>query len=96
LSAHGLTDAMRDAELLARALVASVADGHEAEAMRDYQDTRDRLSARMFAVSDTLAAQRWKDSEVGGLLRELSAAANEEVEVLDSLVPITSLEAVPA
>jgi hypothetical protein len=64
--------------------------------VRDYQDTRDRLSARMFAVSDTLAAQRWKDSEVGGLLRELSAAANEEVEVLDSLVPITSLEAVPA
>ena len=96
LSAHGLTDALRDAELLARAVVAFVVDGHEAEAMQDYQATRDRLSTRLFAVTETIAGQHWADEEIDGLLRELSAAANDEVEVLASLPPMTSLAAVPA
>ena len=96
LSAHGITDALRDAELLSRAIVASVDEGDEAEPMNDYQVTRDRLSRRMFAVTDTLAAQHWTDDEIGGLLRELAAAANDEVDVLASLAPMTDLAAVPA
>jgi flavin-dependent dehydrogenase len=96
LSAHGITDALRDAELLSRAIVASVEEGDEAGPMQEYQNTRDRLSQRMFAVTDTLARQCWDDQEIGGLLRELSAAANDEVDVLASLSPMTDLAAVPA
>ena len=45
LSAHGLTDALRDAELLARAIVDGRRDGaDEREALAGYQATRDALS----------------------------------------------------
>jgi 2-polyprenyl-6-methoxyphenol hydroxylase-like FAD-dependent oxidoreductase len=45
LTAHGLTDALRDAELLARGIIAVVADGaDERDALASYQMTRDALS----------------------------------------------------
>ena len=55
ISAHGLTDALRDAELLARAVI-SAGDGCVAldAALRGYQETRDRLSFRLFDVTDAL------------------------------------------
>ncbi len=87
LTAHGLTDALRDAELLARALVAALVNGDDL-AMERYELTRDGLSARLFAVADTLASMRWSDGEIGGLLRELSASATAEVEFLAGLEPI--------
>ena len=64
--------------------------------MKEYQAIRDRLSTRMFNVTDTIATQRWSDDDIDGLLRELSAAANDEVDVLASLAPMTGLAAVPA
>ena len=75
LSAHGLTDALRDAELLARAVVASVSgEVSEHEALAGYQATRDRLSLPLFQITDTIATQRWTDAEIGALLLQLSAA----------------------
>ena len=60
LSAHGLTDALRDAELLARAITSSEPGGHaRAEALADYQATRDRLSAPLFDTVDIIASHRW-------------------------------------
>ncbi len=54
---HGLTDALRDAELLARALLAAAAQRvPEAPALASYQATRDRLSARLFATTDAIAS----------------------------------------
>ena len=45
ISAHGLTDALRDAELLARAIIATAAGGAaEADALDAYHQTRNRLS----------------------------------------------------
>src|SRR5262245_23366178 len=45
ISVHGLTDALRDAELLARAIVSSEpGEPDRAAALADYQATRDRLS----------------------------------------------------
>jgi flavin-dependent dehydrogenase len=86
VSAHGITDALRDAELLARATVAMFS-GHasEAEAMTDFATTRDRLSLPLFDVVDTVASQAWSADEIGGLLLQLSTSMNEEVEVLASL-----------
>ena len=65
LIAHGLTDALRDAELLARAAVAAASgDVSEADAFADYQDTRDRLSLPLFEITDAIASQRWSDTEI--------------------------------
>jgi flavin-dependent dehydrogenase len=77
LSAHGITDALRDAELLARAVV----DG----ALADYQRERDRLSIRHFEIVDELAAFAWDSERVRDLLLALSASMTDEVEALSSL-----------
>jgi 2-polyprenyl-6-methoxyphenol hydroxylase-like FAD-dependent oxidoreductase len=83
IAAHGLTDALRDAELLARAVIAAASgDGSEAAAFAAYQDTRDRLSLPLFDVTDAIAGQRWTDAEIGPLLLELSAAMAAEVDAL--------------
>jgi menaquinone-9 beta-reductase len=54
LTAHGLTDALRDAELLARAVVVGT-DG----ALAAYQATRDELSLGLFEVSERIASFAW-------------------------------------
>jgi flavin-dependent dehydrogenase len=80
LSAHGLTDALRDAELLANAIV----DG-SAGALAHYQETRDRLSAELFEVVDEIAGHRWTDEEIPALLLRLSAAMSAEVTAIAAL-----------
>jgi 2-polyprenyl-6-methoxyphenol hydroxylase-like FAD-dependent oxidoreductase len=83
ISAHGLTDALRDAELLARAVQASAAgDATEEDAFAAYQATRDRLSLALFRTSDTIAGQQWTDTDIGPLLLQLSAAMADEVDAL--------------
>jgi 2-polyprenyl-6-methoxyphenol hydroxylase-like FAD-dependent oxidoreductase len=54
LTAHGITDGLRDAELLARAIVA----GTDA-ALAAYQATRDELSLGLFEVTDRVASFAW-------------------------------------
>ena len=54
LTAHGITDALRDAELLARA----AADGSPT-AFADYGDTRDALTLPLLRVAEEIAAYRW-------------------------------------
>ena len=54
LTAHGITDALRDAELLARAVVAGTD-----EALAAYQATRDELSLGLFEVTDRVASFAW-------------------------------------
>jgi 2-polyprenyl-6-methoxyphenol hydroxylase-like FAD-dependent oxidoreductase len=86
LTAHGLTDALRDADLLARAIIASAAgELTEPAALAAYQATRDRLSLQLFAVTDVIASQRWTDADIGPLLLEASSAMAEEVDVLADL-----------
>ena len=86
LSAHGLTDALRDAELLARAIVESCDDpSAERDALAGYQAMRDRLSADLFTTIDVIAGQQWTEDEIGGLLLQLSSAMNDEVAALVEL-----------
>jgi 2-polyprenyl-6-methoxyphenol hydroxylase-like FAD-dependent oxidoreductase len=54
LTAHGITDALRDAELLADA----AAEGTEA-ALARYGEIRDALSIPLFDVTDTIASFEW-------------------------------------
>jgi 2-polyprenyl-6-methoxyphenol hydroxylase-like FAD-dependent oxidoreductase len=86
LTAHGLTDALRDAELLSIAISAAAGgDDDEASALAGYQTQRDRLSAELFAVTDTIASHGWTADEIGGLLRRLSASMTDEVATLEDL-----------
>ena len=86
ISVHGLTDALRDAELLARAItLTEPGTDDRTEALADYQATRDRLSRQLFDVTDTIASQHWTADEIPGLLIQLSSAMAEEVETLAAL-----------
>ena len=90
LSTHGITDALRDAELLARAVVSARAVGGTQSAagrvaMAAYQTTRDRLSLQMVDVVERVATFDWDLSALRGLLRELASAMSDEVEALSEL-----------
>lgn len=83
ISSHGLTDALRDAELLARAIIASAADDlTDEEAFTAYQETRDRLTLPLLRAADVIGAYRWTDAEIPGLLMELSSSMVAEIEAI--------------
>jgi 2-polyprenyl-6-methoxyphenol hydroxylase-like FAD-dependent oxidoreductase len=83
ISAHGLTDALRDAELLARAIAATAAGrATETDAFGDYHQTRNRVSLPFFDLVDTIASMRWTDGEIAELLLQLSTAMVDEVDAI--------------
>lgn len=88
-TAHGITDALRDAELLGRAIItAARGEADEAAALAAYQATRDRLSERLFATTDAIASFTWDLDHIPLLLRQLSEAMSDEVTWLSELEPI--------
>ncbi len=87
-TAHGITDAFRDAELLARA----VAAGDE-RALEDYQHLRDALSLPLFGVTDSIASFDWTLDQLKPRLATLSEAMQTEVRVLQTVVSRTPLPA---
>ncbi|MEM7416170.1 MAG: NAD(P)/FAD-dependent oxidoreductase [Gemmatimonadota bacterium] len=82
LTAHGITDALRDAELLARAVTDGLGGGRLDRTLAEYQATRDRLSAEMIDVTARIASMEWSLSEVKELHRALSRAMRGEVELI--------------
>ncbi len=90
ISAHGITDVLRDAELLAGAIVGSlgaVETTDERSWMRSYHELRNRLSSDLFTITDRMATPGWTDEDIGGILRSLSTAMADEVSVLAELGP---------
>jgi 2-polyprenyl-6-methoxyphenol hydroxylase-like FAD-dependent oxidoreductase len=89
LTAHGLTDALRDAELLARAIAAIMIDGaDERDALAHYQRTRDALSTAFFDLTDTIAGHHWTDEEIPDLLVQTNAAMADDIEALTAMPPL--------
>jgi len=86
LTAHGITDALRDAELLARAAVRGTS-----EAFAGYEDVRSDLSDRLFEITDEVASFAWTDVQVQALHRALSSEMTREVRFLDALEPFPTL-----
>jgi 2-polyprenyl-6-methoxyphenol hydroxylase-like FAD-dependent oxidoreductase len=83
ITAHGITDALRDAELLARAVLEAPRSRHsQLDALHDYERTRDRLSEPLFDITEGIASYSWDLEELRGLLRELSQAMRPEVDAL--------------
>lgn len=79
-TAHGLTDALRDAELLARA----IGSGHESS-LHSYETTRDMLSARFFAATERVASFGWDLEALKEHHRVMSDAMKTEVAALVAL-----------
>jgi 2-polyprenyl-6-methoxyphenol hydroxylase-like FAD-dependent oxidoreductase len=77
LTAHGISDALRDAELLARA----VGRGSD-RALAEYQSTRDELSRDLFEITDEIAGFEWDFDRLKVLHQDLSKTMNREVEAL--------------
>ena len=85
ITAHGITDALRDAELLADQILEALAgETPEAVALCRYQAIRDRLSHRMFEATEAVAAYDWDVERAQRLLRQVSAAMSDEIEFLES------------
>jgi flavin-dependent dehydrogenase len=80
LTAHGISDALRDAELLANA-----AAGGTTAHFEEYAETRDALSLPLFEVSDAIAALDWDLDQLGALHQRLNLAMKREVEHLATL-----------
>ena len=79
ITAHGITDALRDAELLARA----VAEGGDA-ALAGYQETRDDLVKGLLDVTAHIASFEWDLDEAKQDHLVLSREMNAEVDLLQT------------
>jgi 2-polyprenyl-6-methoxyphenol hydroxylase-like FAD-dependent oxidoreductase len=79
LTAHGITDALRDAELLARAVIA----GTDA-AFASYQATRDAFAAEFLDISDEVASFEWDLERAKALHRRMSTMMKEECGLVRS------------
>jgi flavin-dependent dehydrogenase len=77
ITSHGITDALRDAELLARA----VARGGDS-ALAEYQDARDGLVLEYMRLSDGVAAFDWTLDQVREQHRLLAKEMAREVEAI--------------
>jgi 2-polyprenyl-6-methoxyphenol hydroxylase-like FAD-dependent oxidoreductase len=77
ITAHGISDALRDAEFLARA----VERGSD-EAMAQYQSNRDELSRELCEITDAIAGFEWDFDILKSLHKHLSKVMNHEVEAL--------------
>jgi flavin-dependent dehydrogenase len=86
ITTHGMTDALRDAELLADAILGALG-GYvpEASALARYQTIRDQLSDQLFDVTERIATYAWDLDGIRRLLREVSSAMGAEVGYLQSL-----------
>jgi 2-polyprenyl-6-methoxyphenol hydroxylase-like FAD-dependent oxidoreductase len=86
LSTHGITDALRDAELLARAVLRAPGPGPaQLDALAGYQAVRDELALPMLAVTERIAAHDWDLAEVRRLLMTLASTMTDELELIGSL-----------
>jgi flavin-dependent dehydrogenase len=87
ITTHGITDGLRDAELLAGAIVDSLDGGvPEPLALANYQSGRDKMSARLFSATEAVAAYDWDTGQVRTLLRQVSAAMSHELELLPGYI----------
>ncbi len=77
ITAHGISDALRDAEFLAQAVGRGTDD-----ALADYQSTRDELSGELFEITDTIAGFEWDLEQLRPLHLELSKTMNHECSEL--------------
>ena len=77
LTAHGITDALRDAELL----TAGINAGSD-QALADYQEQRDAASLEVFAATETIASFDWDLNALRQIHESLAKAMSREAKLL--------------
>lgn len=81
ITAHGITDALRDSEILADAIIA----GRPA----DYPQTRDALSADFFRLTDSIAAYDWTFDSLKSMHMDLNRAMKSTQSwIVENLPPL--------
>jgi flavin-dependent dehydrogenase len=88
LTAHGITDALRDADLLSRAIISG-----GTHALETYQRDRDALSLPFMRITDAIASFSWDLGRIKLLHAHLSAAMKAETNYVASLSQLPSLAA---
>ena len=88
LTAHGITDAFRDSELLSRAVIA----GRE-QAFADNQEERDSLSRTLFDVTDAIASFQWSMDQVKTHHGHLSDAMKAETNHIAGFTKLKTIAA---
>ena len=74
-TSHGITDALRDADVLAGAIAAD-----SEAALADYQGERDAASLALFDVTEAIASFRWDLGELRVLHERLARSMSREVK----------------
>ena len=85
ITTHGMTDSLRDAELLSDRVLDVLGGADEAIALASYQQTRERLSTALFDATEEVARYDWDCVRARELLRTVSSAMSDEVDHLQSL-----------
>lgn len=85
-SAHGITDAFRDAELAARAIRAALVEPVvEADAMVSFHTWRDDFAVPMFGLTARMASYEWTTDEVLELMSLMGDEGEREAHFLTNL-----------
>ena len=86
LTAHGLTDALRDAELLVHAVDEGLTGAMPmAVALAGYERVRDDLSRALLDTADAIASFDWRLADLQVLHKQFSDAMQEEARFLRAL-----------
>jgi 2-polyprenyl-6-methoxyphenol hydroxylase-like FAD-dependent oxidoreductase len=99
LTAHGLTDALRDAELLVHAVDEGLTGAMPmAAALAGYERVRDDLSRPLLDATDAIASFDWRLPDLQVLHEQLSAAMQDEARFMGALLtpPVRRPLAIPA
>jgi flavin-dependent dehydrogenase len=87
ISAHGITNALRDADILSRTIA-------EGASLAEYQTTRDDLSLRFFELSDRVASYDWDIPTLKQYHRIMSQEMGREEESIVAASDRPSLRSV--
>jgi flavin-dependent dehydrogenase len=82
ITTHGITDALRDAELLSDAVLQGLGGASPVVALARYEAIRDRLSKALYDVTESVSRYDWDADQVRALLRRVSSAMSDEVDHL--------------
>jgi flavin-dependent dehydrogenase len=91
ITAHGITDALRDAELLARAVLSG-----RVAPLADYQAVRDELSVPLLTITDEIASYAWDFPRLRALHKSLSDEMAREVAYLGLRHPVSASDLLEA
>jgi 2-polyprenyl-6-methoxyphenol hydroxylase-like FAD-dependent oxidoreductase len=85
ITTHGMSDGLRDAELLADRVLDVLAGVPEHVALAAYQGIRWRLSTQLLEATEEVARYDWDCIRARELLRTVSSAMSDEVDHLQAL-----------